>query len=268
MLLRHARRALRRRLSQPRPSLFLLRRPKAKTPAERALNASLAEVALCWLSCALCDCIVGAAFTPRCLQKTNQANVLTLVKLQETQQVTRSIRRPDREERREDVFGSGANQVNHGLRFALRSHDGDTKSMANQDQAGKSLLNVLQMPSSGIIYQGNKEVVEESRRPKGDGLHKIAARFQQERTWPGEMNKKEFVQEGLLVLLLVLEEGNAEYQIGQRITWFCARMRDDHVRRTRDMECCTPVPTSCCRRPKWWYTKGKANIPCLAQLML
>ena len=40
--------------------------------------------------------------------------------------------------------------------------------MAYRDQAGDSLPNVLQKPSKGIIYQGNKEVVEESRRPKRD----------------------------------------------------------------------------------------------------
>ena len=55
-----------------------------------------------------------------------------------------------------------------------------------------------QSPTGESFCQGNKEVVEESRRPKGDGLHKIIASFQQERTWPGEMSKKAFVQEGLL----------------------------------------------------------------------
>ena len=64
------------------------------------------------------------------------------------------------------------------------------------------------------------------------------------------MNKKAFVQEGLLELLLALEEGNAEDQISQRIAWLCASMRDDHVRRTWDMECCCPSPIG-------WYTKGK-----------
>ena len=71
----------------------------------------------------------------------------------------------------------------------------------NRDQAGDSLPNVLQKPSREIIYQGNKEVIKESERPKGHGLHKIIASFQQERTWPGEMNKKALVQEGLLELL-------------------------------------------------------------------
>ena len=71
-----------------------------------------------------------------------------------------------------------------------------------------------------------------------------------------EMNEKASVQEGLLELL-ALEEGNAEDQISQRIAWLCASMRDDHVRRTCDVECCTPVPISCCSSPKWWNTKGK-----------
>ena len=48
----------------------------------------------------------GSCFHSKMLVRTNQAKVLTLVKLQETQQVTRSIRRPDREERREGVFGT------------------------------------------------------------------------------------------------------------------------------------------------------------------
>ena len=116
------------------------------------------------------------------------------------------------------------------------------------------------MSSRGITYRENKEVVEESKRPKGDGLHKIIARFQQERTWPREMNKKAFVQEGLLELLLLLEEGIAEDQISQRIAWLCASMRDDHVRRTWDMECCTPVPISCCPSPKRVVHQGK-RIP-------
>ena len=89
----------------------------------------------------------GSCFHSWMLIRTDQANVLTLVKLQETQQVARGIRGPGREERGKGVFGSGANQVNHGLRLALRSVDGDTESMANRDQAGDSLLNVLQKPS-------------------------------------------------------------------------------------------------------------------------
>ena len=56
-----------------------------------------------------------------------------------TQQVTRGIRGPGRVERRKGVFGSGAYRVNHGLRLALRSVDGDIKSVANRDQAGDSL---------------------------------------------------------------------------------------------------------------------------------
>ena len=61
--------------------------------------------------------------------------------------------------------------TSHSL--AVRSVDGNTKSVANLDQAGDSLLNVLQKHSRGIIYQGNKEVVKESGRPKGHGLRKI-----------------------------------------------------------------------------------------------
>ena len=116
---------------------------------------------------------------------------------------------PGREESGKGVFGSGTNQVNHGLRLALRRVDGDTESVANRYQAGDSLLNVLQKPSRSIMNQGNKEVIEESGPPKGNGLRKIITRLQQERTWVGEVNEKAFVQKGLLELLLVLEEGNA-----------------------------------------------------------
>ena len=38
---------------------------------------------------------------------------------------------------------------------------------------------------------------------------------------------------------------------------FVPFMRDDHVRRAWDVECCTPVPIGCCTSPKGWNTKGE-----------
>ena len=82
------------------------------------------------------------------------------------------------------------------------------------------------------------------------------------------MNKKAFVQEGLLELLLVLEEGNAENKVSHRIAWLCASMSDDRVRRTWDMGCCTPVLISCCPSSKRWHTKGKQIFRRVSQLTL
>ena len=105
------------------------------------------------------DC--GSCFHAKMLVRINQSNVMALMQLQKAQQVTRGFRGPGRVECREGLLGSGANQVNHGPpRLALRSVGGNTNPVPNRNQAGDSILNVLQKPSRGIIYQGHKEVVK------------------------------------------------------------------------------------------------------------
>ena len=143
----------------------------------------------------------GSCFHTKKLVRIDQSNVLTLMQLHKAQQMTRGFGGAGRVKCREGLLDSGANQEKHGLRLGLRREDGNTKPVANRDQAGDSLLNVFQKPSRRIIYQGNKEVVKES---KGHGLHNIIVRIQQKRTWPGQMNEKAFVKKGLLELLLVL----------------------------------------------------------------
>ena len=71
----------------------------------------------------------------------------------------------------------------------------------------------------------------------------LIARLQQKRTWPGQMNKKAFVQKGLLELLLVLVKSNAENKVSPRITWFCAMSEEPgtwNAAQPRERRCSMP----------------------------